>query len=421
MYNKEINKMSLADKFAMDMKSYFGTPLDSFKREKYSSVVDNNNYVRLSDRLHNGDETKRAKQGPFRDYTEKAVNDESVEKADHEKIPDEINGDRNPVENENKIPVKDASGRTKRKSSPKKMVEETKPEDMTGSGNDGGALAFSSKGLKAGALAFNEKELINQISSLKKGDKLGSGAMSTALLTTLIQTAPQIISAIKAARKAEGGAAKCTPKFAGAYDTFVKQLDPSQYDNLESLCKQIVSQKKNLKHVEGSGEVEIGTGKFGQFMSNAWQKLKDIYGSEGFKPIRNALKSAASNYANSYIDKTASKIADKTKNEDLKNIVNTTRDVVKNAANDVIDASGAGNDINEVEGAGNQEQKYLVHKQATAVENIQDDEYNTDDLVKKKEAKVSRKKRAISPDKGVSISHVNIGSFNKVPQKSVFL
>ena len=122
------------------------------------------------DRLHNGDETKRAKQSPFKDYTEKAVNDESVEKADHEQIPDEIKGDRNPVENENKIPVKDASGRTKRKSSPKKMVEETKPEDMTGSGNDGGALAFSSKGLKAGALAFNEKELINQISSLKKGD-----------------------------------------------------------------------------------------------------------------------------------------------------------------------------------------------------------------------------------------------------------
>ena len=74
--------------------------------------------------------------------------------------------------------------------------------------------------------------------------------MSAALLTTLIQTAPQIISAIKAARKAEGGAAKCTPKFAGAYDTFVKQLDPSQYDNLESLCKQIVSQKKNLKHTK---------------------------------------------------------------------------------------------------------------------------------------------------------------------------
>ena len=243
----------------------------------------------------------------------------------------------------------------------------------------------------------------------------------TALLTTLIQTAPQIISAIKAARKSSGGAAKCSPRFAGAYDTFVKQLSPSEYDNLESLMKQIVSQKKNLKHIADSDDVEIGSGKFGQFMSNAWQKLKDIYGSEGFKPIRNALKSAATNYANSYIDKTASKIADKTKNEDLKNIVNTTRDVVKNAANDVIDASGAGNDINEVEGSGNQEQKYLVHKQATVVENIQDDEYNTDDLVKKKEAKVSRKKRAVAPDKGVNISHVNIGSFNKVPQKSVFL
>ena len=413
--------MSLAEKFAMDMKSYFDTPLDSFKREKYSSVVDNNNYVRLSDRLHNNDGTKRAKQGPFRDYSDKAVNDESIENADHDTHPNEIETDRNPVEAENKIPVIDSSAKVKRNTRTKKQVQETKPEQV-GSGNDtAGALAFSSKGLKAGALAFNEKELISQISALKKGDKLGSGAMSTALLTTLIQTAPQIISAIKSARKAEGGTAKCSPRFAGAYDTFVKQLDPSQYDNLESLCKQIVSQKKNLKHVEGSGEVEIGTGKFGTFMSSAWNKLKDIYGSEGFKPIRNALKSAATNYANSYIDKTASKIADKTKNEDLKNIVNTTRDVVKNTANNIIDASGAGNDINEVEGAGNQEQKYLVHKQATVVENIQDDEYNTDDLVKKKEAKVSRKKRAVAPDKGVNISHVNIGSFNKVPQKSVFL
>ena len=412
--------MSLAEKFAMDMNSYFKTPLDSFKREKYSSVVDNNHYVRLSDRLHNNDNTKRAKQGPFRDYTEKAVNDENIEKADHETHPNEIETDRNPVEAENKIPVVDASAKVKRNTRTKKIVQETKP-DQVGSGNDGGALAFSSKGLKAGALSFNEKDLINQISALKKGDRLGSGAMSTALLTTLIQTAPQIISAIKSARKSSGGTAKCSPRIAGAYETFVKQLDPSNYDNLEALMKQIVSQKKNLKHIQDSDDVEIGSGKFGQFMSNAWNKLKQIYGSEGFKPIRNALKSAATNYANSYIDKTASKIAEKTKNEDLKNIVNTTRDVVKNTTNDIIDASGAGNDIESVEGSGNQEQKYLVAKQASAVENIQDDEYNTDDLVKKKEAKVSRKKRAIAPDKGVNISHVDVGTFRKVPQKSVFL
>ena len=413
--------MSLADKFAMDMQTYFGCPKDNFRREKYSSVVDNNQYVRLSDRLHNGDAVKRAKQSPFKDYSDKAVNHESVEKADHETHPNEVETDRNPVEAENKIPVKDASGKVKRNTKTKKVVNEMRPEDMTGSGadNQAGAMAFSNKGLKAGAMAFNEKELINQISALKKGDKIGSGAMTTALLSTLIQTAPQIISAIKSARKAEGGAAKCTPKFAGAYDTFVKQLDPSKYDNLESLCKQIVSQKKNLKDT-GAGECEIGTGKFGTFMSNAWNKLKEIYGSEGFKPIRNALKTAATNYANSYIDKTANKIADKTQNEDLKNIVNTTRDVAKNVANETINATGAGN-LDSMEGAGNQEQKYLVSHQSTAVENIQDDEYNTDDLVKKKEAKISRKKRAVSPDKGVNISHVNIGTFNKVPQKSVFL
>ena len=86
--------MSLADKFAMDMKSYFGTPLDSFRREKYSSVVDNSHYVRLSDRLHNGDNEKRKKQSPFKDYNDKAVNHESIEKADHEQIPDEIAPDK---------------------------------------------------------------------------------------------------------------------------------------------------------------------------------------------------------------------------------------------------------------------------------------------------------------------------------------
>ena len=61
-------------------------------------------------------------------------------------------------------------------------------------------------------------------------------------------------------------------------------------------------------------------------MSRAWNKVKEIYGSEAFKPIRNALLSAASNTATKAINKVADKAASKVQNEDLKNIINVTRE-----------------------------------------------------------------------------------------------
>ena len=87
---------------------------------------------------------------------------------------------------------------------PKANAElETNPEplnvtDTKIGGAKGGALAFSSSQLKAGsALAFNNEELHRQLRALKKGDKIGSGALATAAITTLINAAPAIISALK--------------------------------------------------------------------------------------------------------------------------------------------------------------------------------------------------------------------------------
>ena len=96
-------------------------------------------------------------------------------------------------------------------------------------GANGGALAFSSSQLKAGsALAFNNEELHRQLRALKKGDKIGSGALATAAITTLINAAPAIISALK--QKQGSGA---TP----APDT----------EDILTLCKQIQNQKKYVK------------------------------------------------------------------------------------------------------------------------------------------------------------------------------
>ena len=88
------------------------------------------------------------------------------------------------------------------------------------------------------------------------------------------------------------------------------------------------------RYLSGSGV--IGSGKFSDFMSNAWNKLKSIYNNEQFKPIKNALVSVASITAQKYIDKGADKLASKTNNEDLRNVINTTCDVTSNLKDEVI-------------------------------------------------------------------------------------
>ena len=201
-----------------------------------------------------------------------------------------------------------------------------------------GALSFSNSRLPAGSLAFNEEGLRR----LKKGDDIkGAGAVTAALVSSLIASAPQIIKAISDVRKAN--TEKASGKIGGRWMKkcggsdvnklyHLSELSDDKLDELESVMKKIRGQGRYL-----SGSGVIGSGKFSDWMSNAWNKLKTIYNSEQFKPIKNALVTAASNTAQKYIDKGADTLVSKTNNEDLKNVINTTRDVASNLKNEAID------------------------------------------------------------------------------------
>ena len=159
-----------------------------------------------------------------------------------------------------------------------------------------GALSFSTKSLPAGALAFNNAAL----EKLKKGDNIkGAGPVTAAAVSALISAAPSIIAAIKDYRNSttKGGRyiAKC--EGSGIYKMYVKGLSDDKIAELEDLCKKIRGQGRYL-----SGGGDIGSGKFGTFMSNAWNKLKGLYNSEQFKPIKSALLKAASNTASNAKD-----------------------------------------------------------------------------------------------------------------------
>lgn len=200
-----------------------------------------------------------------------------------------------------------------------------------------GALSFSTKSLPAGALAFNNAAL----EKLKRGDNIkGAGPVTAAAVSALISAAPSIIAAIKDYRNSttKGGRyiAKC--EGSGVYKMYVKGLSDDKIAELEDLCKKIRGQGRYL-----SGGGDIGSGKFGTFMSNAWNKLKGLYNSEQFKPIKSALLKAASNTASNYINKAADKVASKTGNQDLKDVVNVARDTALNAKDQLLNSgNGAG-------------------------------------------------------------------------------
>ena len=212
---------------------------------------------------------------------------------------------------------------------------------------EAGAMAFSMKSLPpAGALAFNNAAL----EKLKKGDNLakGAGPVTAAAVSALIAAAPQIISAIKDYRKSQTTGGRYIEKCegCGTFKMDVKGLSDDKVNELEQLCKKIRGQGRYL-----SGSGVVGSGKFGTFMSNAWNKLKGIYNSEQFKPIKSALLNAANNTATKYINKAADKVAAKTGNQDLKDIVNVTRDTALNAKNQLLNNSGNGV-INETDCGG---------------------------------------------------------------------
>ena len=84
---------------------------------------------------------------------------------------------------------------------PKRAPKRTRKPRITNGGaigfNDiGGAIGFNGAGCKpGGALAFNEQQLMNELTGLKKGGALGT--IAATVIPALIQMIPQIISSSK--------------------------------------------------------------------------------------------------------------------------------------------------------------------------------------------------------------------------------
>ena len=383
----------------LDKDMYFNQPPDDHDRQEVVTVNDPDNIVGLSNKVHSPEVSTG---------TVKKVVSEDVDKNLINNIPNETQVNKNPVES-----VKDILQEI-----PKEISQE-KPVDMTGAGKcktDGGALSFNVNSLPktAGALAFNDEELVKQLSALKKNDRIGSGALATAAITSLISVAPQIIKAISDLKKGktvgEGSA------------IYMKDLSPDKYDQMEALMKQIKNQKNNFKFDSANNEYVVGTGKFGDFMSRAWNKVKEIYGSEGFKPIRNALLNAASNTATKAINKVADKAASKVQNEDLKNIINVTRETAQNAKDSIIDSQKASGCVKK--GGSSSSNSYLSTQNKAAVfdklanDELQSDSCDEDELT---DPKNIFKKKSMNVYPGLPNAKTIVGKYKKVRARSVFM
>ena len=398
----------------LDKDMYFNQPPDDHDRQEVVTVNDPDNIVGLSKKVHSPE---------ISTGTVKKVVAEDVDKNLINNIPNETEVNKNPVES-----VKD--------------ILQEKPESMTGGGadNTAGALSFNANSLPktAGALAFNDEELVKQLSALKKNDRVGSGALATAAITSLISVAPQIIKAISDLKKGktvgEGSA------------IYMKDLSPDKYDQMEALMKQIKNQKNNFKFDSANNEFVVGTGKFGDFMSRAWNKVKEIYGSEAFKPIRNALLNAASNTATRAINKVADKAASKVQNEDLKNIINVTRETAQSAKDNIIDsqkasgclkkggrssnnaASSYSNDANRYSNDANRysndANRYLsTQNKAKMFDKLANDELASDscDEDELTDPKNIFKKKSMNVYPGLPNAKTIVGKYKKVRARSVFM
>ena len=380
----------------LDKDMYFNQPPDEHVRKEVVTVNDPDNIVGLSNKVH----SPEISTGPV-----KKVVAEDIDKNLINNIPNETEVNKNPVES-----VKD-------------ILQETPkaPEEMTGGGKcktDGGALSFNANSLPktAGALAFSDEELVKQLSALKKNDRVGSGALATAAITSLISVAPQIIKAISDLKKSktvgEGQA------------IYMKDLSPDKYDQMEALMKQIKNQKNNFKFDSANNEYLVGTGKFGDFMSRAWSKVKEIYGSEAFKPIRNALLSAASNTATKAINKVADKAASKVQNEDLKNIINVTRETAQNAKDNIIDSQKASGCLKKGGRSSNSTDSYLAtQNKAKVFEKLANDELASDscDEDELTDPKNIFKKKSMNVYPGLPNAKTIVGKYKKVRARSVFM
>ena len=385
----------------LDKDMYFNQPPDEHVRQEVVTVNDPDNIVGLSNKVHSPE---------ISTGTVKKVVAEDIDKNLINNIPNETEVNKNPVES-----VKDIL-----QEAPKS------PEEMTGGGkcnttdNTAGALSFNANSLpKGGALAFNDEELVKQLSALKKNDRVGSGALATAAITSLISVAPQIIKAISDLKKGktvgEGQA------------IYMKDLSPDRYDQMEALMKQIKNQKNNFKFDSANNEYVVGTGKFGDFMSRAWNKVKEIYGSEAFKPIRNALLSAASNTATKAINKVADKATSKVQNEDLKNIINVTRETAQNATDNIINsqkASGCVKKGGRSSSSSNSTDRYLsTQNKAKMFDKLANDELASDSCEEDEltDPKNIFKKKSMNVYPGLPNAKTIVGKYKKVRARSVFM
>lgn len=388
----------------LDKDTYFSQPPDEHVRQEVVTVNDPDNIVGLSNKVHSPE---------ISTGTIKKVVAEDIDKNLINNIPNETEVNKNPVES-----VKDILQEI-----PKEISQE-KPQSMTGGGKcktDGGALSFNANSLPktAGALAFNDEELVKQLSALKKNDRVGSGALATAAITSLISVAPQIIKAISDLKKGktvgEGSA------------IYMKDLSPDRYDQMEALMKQIKNQKNNFKFDSANNEFVVGTGKFGDFMSRAWNKVKEIYGSEAFKPIRNALLSAASNTATKAINKVADKAVSKVQNEDLKNIINVTRETAQNAKDNIIDSQKASGCLKKGGRSANSSSaasQYLsTQNKAKMFDKLANDELASDSCEEDEltDPKNIFKKKSMNVYPGLPNAKTIVGKYKKVRARSVFL
>ena len=234
-----------------------------------------------------------------------------------------------------------------------KMLETPIEEIKEGGGcnKQAGAIKMG----KGGAIAFNEEQLMSELSNLKKGGSL-TGLAAT-IIPALIELAPQLINSIKAAKKS-GGAIK----FGGASFIFLQGIDAANYDEMLKLFKAIEKQKKNL--IKEGGAIKIGSGRMGDFFKKSWNSLKSFYANnkDRLKPITDILLNSASKTANKYIDKGMDYIANKTGSDTIKQISNVVgnmaKDTVDNTINTVKNYEGGSYDINNI----SDEKKTKVNK-----------------------------------------------------------
>lgn len=216
---------------------------------------------------------------------------------------------------------------TERKARKNKKEEEGGAIAVQSHAPEGGAISFNKEG---SALAFNEQQLMNELTGLKKGSALP--ALAATVIPTLIEMAPQIISAIKSMKK--GGAIKV----GGASAIFLDGVDPSKYEDMIKVMKAIDRQRKNL--IKEGGAIKVGSGKMGTFFKNTWNNIKSWYGNNAdkLKPITDILVNSAVNSANKMIDKGVNYVADKTGSDTMRQIGNVVGNMAKNTVQNTASA-----------------------------------------------------------------------------------